>query len=147
MGEVYQARDVAAVDVQALLQADIEQLTFKLSPALLWLTSYWPLFDLWQFLTHEQAEPPTDKHPQAIAVFRDADLHVQLVSLPVPGAAFLDCLKAGAALRVARDGLGDDDLQQVMALLVHHELIVTAETAVSLSPDTGLDPPDETLIP
>lgn len=122
----YHAADHQPIDSRQLLIDDIADCGFELAPSLHWFSSGWPIWDIWQFID-DNAPTPDHANPQAMVIYRNAELAVQVASLNPVAANFLAHLRegmtAGAAMQALSDA-EDDILLQTVRLLVQHKQIV-----------------------
>ena len=138
-GEAFHAADADALGVghwNALL-ADSERLALirvRLQPACRWLSSAHPLLSIWQAHQHD-ADAPRDAALAALDLAAGEDVlvlrpqwEVQQVVLPVGGIAWLDALRAGAALgdalQFACNEAPATSPDQLIGLLLQHAMVI-----------------------
>lgn len=118
----FHAADHTPVSPQSLTCQQIEQRGLELAPSLQIIRSKYPIYTIYQFACGD-GPAPTANEGESVLVYRDADMLARLALLPPGGPVFIEALRAGQNLaRAAQqaDQLSGDDLQYVVALLVHH---------------------------
>ncbi|AVO39359.1 DNA-binding domain-containing protein [Pukyongiella litopenaei] len=119
----YHAADAAPVDTGRLAAMSPDELmgcTLSLAPAVEFLRSRWPVFDIWRFNTQEDAPRPRAMAQDVLLTRPDFDPVPHL--LPDGGAAWIAAITAGRSLGEAQDAAlavsAGFDLAPLLALLL-----------------------------
>ncbi|MEM6563660.1 MAG: DNA-binding domain-containing protein [Pseudomonadota bacterium] len=132
MRRSYHAKDSKPLD-PTRLQADpaeVMRLRLAPAPATQFLTSPWPLFDIWRFNTQDGAAKPQAVAQDVLVTRPEFDPCPHI--LPVGGARWLALLSSGATFGEATEQLSDDetdfDLAAVLAALLSAQGLIELTT-------------------
>jgi hypothetical protein len=124
----YHAGDAQAIAPERLAQL-APQALFRFAPAVRLVRSGWPIHDIWQFNTNENAAKPQPGAQDVLITRPEFDPAVHL--LPRGGADWIGALQAGetisAALDVASDKTPDFDMTIPLTLLLQGGAMISLD--------------------
>ncbi len=124
------ADPIAADQLSSLPAQELLTVGFRFAPAVQVLRSDWPIFDIWQFNTNDNAAKPRAV-PQDLLITRP-EFDPVLRLLPPGGAIWIDALMAGQnigdALDLARNSMPEFDMTAPLTLLLQDHALISLDT-------------------